>query len=56
MSSVVDLTIIALLASNGVLMAALPITVIGEIFAMAVILGLVLDGAKFVLFQRLAIA
>jgi H+-transporting ATPase len=55
-SSVVDLTIITLLASNGVLMAALPIIIVGGIFAMAIILGLVLDGIKFALFQRLTIA
>jgi H+-transporting ATPase len=55
-SSVVDLTIITLLASNGVMMAALPIVMIGGVAGAAIILALVLDSIKFVLFHRLAIA
>jgi H+-transporting ATPase len=55
-SSLVDLTIIILLASNGVLMTALPIIIVGGVFAMAIVLALVLDCAKFALFQRLTIA
>ncbi len=55
-SSAADLTIITLLATNGVLMTALPIAIIGGVFGMAVILALTLDGVKFLLFQRLAIA
>ena len=56
MSSVVDLTIITLLASNGVMMAALPIVIIGGVAVAAIILALVLDSIKFALFQHLAIA
>jgi H+-transporting ATPase len=55
-SSVADLAIISLLASNGVLMTSLPIAVIGGVFAMAAILAVVLDEAKVVLFQHLEIA
>jgi H+-transporting ATPase len=54
-SSLVDLTIITLLASNGVLMMALPVIIIGGVFGGAVILALVLDSAKFLLFRRLTI-
>jgi len=56
LSSVVDLTIITVLASGGVLMTALPIIIICGVFAMAVILAMALDSVKFALFQRLAIA
>jgi H+-transporting ATPase len=55
-SSVVDLTIITLLASNGVMMATLPIAIIGGVAGAAIILAIVLDSIKFALFQRLAIA
>jgi len=55
-SSLVDLTIIILLASNGVLMTALPIIIVSGAIAMAIALALVLDCVKFVLFQRLTIA
>jgi H+-transporting ATPase len=55
-SSIVDLTIITLLASNGLLMTALPIEIVGGVLAMAIALAMVLDCAKFVLFQRLTIA
>jgi H+-transporting ATPase len=56
LSSVVDLTIITLLASNGVLMTALPVKIVGGILAMAIVLAMVLDCVKCVLFQRLTIA
>jgi H+-transporting ATPase len=55
-SSIVDLTIITLLASNGLLMTALPIEIVGGVLAMAIALAVVLDCAKYVLFQRLTIA
>ncbi len=55
-SSIVDLAIISLLASNGVLMTALPIIIIGGVFGGATVLAFVLDGVKFILFRRLAIA
>jgi H+-transporting ATPase len=55
-SSVVDLTIITLLASNGVMMATLPIAIMGGVAGAAIILAIVLDSIKFALFQRLAIA
>jgi len=55
-SSGVDLTIITLLACNGVMMTVLPVVIVGGVFGMAIILALVLDAAKFALFQRLAIA
>jgi H+-transporting ATPase len=55
-SSVVDLTIIILLASNGVLMTALPIIIVGGVITMAIALAMILDYVKFALFQRLTIA
>ena len=55
-SSIVDLAFITVLATHGVLMTALPISIVASVFAMAIVLMLVLDGVKFVLFQRLKIA
>ncbi|MEI9964838.1 MAG: hypothetical protein WDM92_09090 [Caulobacteraceae bacterium] len=55
-SSVVDLSIITLLALNGVLMTALPAWIIASLFAAAVGLALALDSVKVALFRRLKIA
>jgi H+-transporting ATPase len=55
-SSVIDLTIITLLASNGVMMTALPVVIIGSVAGMAIVLALFLDSVKVALFRRLAIA
>ncbi|MDR3438594.1 HAD-IC family P-type ATPase [Telmatospirillum sp.] len=55
-SSIIDVAIIGLLASNGVLMTALPISILAGVFISAIIFALVLDTAKLILFRRLAIA
>jgi len=55
-SSLIDLTIISTLAIKGILMAALPISVLAVLLLAAIVLAFVLDGVKLVLFKRLAIA
>lgn len=55
-SSIVDLGVIATLASLGILMAPIPFTVIAGIALAAVGLAFVLDFVKVALFRRLAIA
>jgi len=54
-SSVADLAIITLLASKGLLMTALPLHLIAGVLCAAVVLAVVLDSAKIVLFRRLAV-
>ncbi|HMC44743.1 MAG TPA: HAD-IC family P-type ATPase, partial [Caballeronia sp.] len=54
-SSVVDVVIITLLASNGLLMKALPLQIIAGVLCAAVVLAVVLDSAKLLLFRRLAV-
>ena len=55
-SSVADVAIITVLASSGLLMTALPLQLIAGILCAAVVLAVVLDSAKLVLFHRLAVA
>ncbi|MEJ1969148.1 MAG: HAD-IC family P-type ATPase [Rhizomicrobium sp.] len=55
-SSVVDLSIVSLLAANGILMKALPVAILGGLFCAAIVLALILDTAKVALFRRLRIA
>lgn len=55
-SSIVDLGVIAMLASLGILMAPIPVAVIAGIATAAVGLAFLLDFAKVALFRRLAIA
>jgi H+-transporting ATPase len=55
-SSVVDLTIVSTLATNGILMAPLPIAIVASLFAAACILAIVLDFVKVFIFARLRIA
>jgi H+-transporting ATPase len=55
-SSVVDLTLISLLAINGVLMRPLAIAIVAGLLAAAVIFSLLLDLLKVALFRRLKIA
>lgn len=55
-SSVVDLTIISVLAINGVVMTALPIAIVSGLFVAAIIFAFLLDIAKMTLFRRLKIA
>jgi H+-transporting ATPase len=56
LSSAVDLTIISMLAVNGVLMTALPITILLSLGAAAIVFAFVLDAVKVALFHRLDIA
>jgi H+-transporting ATPase len=55
-SSMVDLTIICVLAINGVLMAPIPVGIIAGVFLAAIAFAFVLDAVKFALFRHLAIA
>jgi H+-transporting ATPase len=55
-SSVVDLSLISILAVQGVLMQALAIGVVGGILAAAIAFALLLDIVKITLFRRLNIA
>ena len=56
LSSAFDLSIIALLAVNGVLMTALPLSVVLSLGAAAIVFAFVLDAVKVALFHRLDIA
>jgi H+-transporting ATPase len=55
-SSVVDVSIITLLAVNGVLMRPLPIAIVTGLFAAAFTFAFLLDTVKLALFRRLRIA
>jgi H+-transporting ATPase len=55
-SSAVDLTLISLLAVNGVLMRPLAVAIVAGLLAAAVIFSLLLDLLKVALFRRLRIA
>jgi len=54
-SSVVDLAIVSLLAINGILMAALPASIVAGVFAAAIVLAFLLDAMKVVVFHHLKI-
>ncbi|WP_297838011.1 HAD-IC family P-type ATPase [Pseudomonas sp.] len=55
-SSIADLGIISVLAITGVVMTALPITIMAGLFVATIIFAFVLDTAKVALFRRLKIA
>jgi H+-transporting ATPase len=55
-SSVLDLSLISLLAINGILMRPLPIAIVAGLFAASVAFAFVLDAVKGGLFRRLLIA
>lgn len=55
LSSIADLSIVTILASNGLLMAPLAPQIIGALFLAAVSLAFVLDQVKVWLFARLAV-
>jgi len=55
LSSVIDLAIVWVLASNGILMAALPVTIVGGLFAAAIVFAFLLDTVKVILFDRFQI-
>ncbi|MGI4943239.1 MAG: hypothetical protein ACRYHQ_22210 [Janthinobacterium lividum] len=56
LSSAIDVLIVGTLALNGWLMAPLPPVILGSVFAAAVVLAVVMDGVKVVLFRALRIA
>jgi H+-transporting ATPase len=55
-SSILDITLFSTLATQGILMAPLPPTIVACIFGAAIVLAFVLDMVKVMLFRRLAIA
>ena len=55
-SSVIDLSIVSLLAANGILMTALPIAILAGVFAAAAMFAVALDFVKVMLFTRLRVA
>lgn len=55
-SSAVDLGIITMLASFGILMAALPVAILAGLVVAAIVFAFVLDALKLVLFRRLAMS
>jgi H+-transporting ATPase len=55
-SSLVDLTIVGVFVTRGILMTALPFPLFAGLFAAAVAFAFVLDGVKVALFRRLDIA
>lgn len=54
--SAVDILIVSTLALNGWLMAPLPLAILGGVLAAAIVLAVVMDGVKVVLFRALRIA
>ena len=55
-SSLVDLSLISLLAINGILMGPLPIAIVVGLLVAAIVFAFMLDAVKLALFDRLAIA
>jgi H+-transporting ATPase len=56
LSSIVDLAIVSALALNGILMTALPVTIVVGLLVAAITFAFLLDAVKVVLFDRLHIA
>ena len=55
-SSILDITLFSTLATQGILMAPLPATIIASVFGSAIVLAFILDMVKVMLFRRFAIA
>lgn len=55
-SSVIDLSIIGTLVTRGILMAALPLSVVITTLGAATLFALVLDEVKYLVFGRLKVA
>jgi H+-transporting ATPase len=55
-SSILDITLFSMLATQGILMAPSPATIVGCVFGAAIVLAFCLDAVKVMLFRRLAIA
>jgi H+-transporting ATPase len=56
MSSAVDLLIISTLATRGIAMSPLPVSIVAYEFAAAVVLFLVMGVAKIPVFRRLGLS
>jgi H+-transporting ATPase len=56
LSSIADLLIISWLATYGILMAPLTLSVVAAIFAAAIVFAFILDGVKTLVFRRLKMA
>jgi hypothetical protein len=52
---VVDLSLISLLATRGILMARIPLQLLGTVIAATALFALILDEVKLLVFQRLSI-
>ncbi|MGD0238002.1 MAG: HAD-IC family P-type ATPase [Syntrophorhabdales bacterium] len=55
-SSILDIALFSTLATQGILMAPLPATIVACVFGAAIVLAFCLDTVKVMLFRRLAIA
>jgi H+-transporting ATPase len=55
-SSILDITLFGTLATRGILMAPLPVTIVACVFGAAIVLAFCLDTVKVMLFRHLAIA
>jgi H+-transporting ATPase len=55
-SSIIDLGLWAIFATQGILMAPLSVPIVAGVFGAAILLAFMLDAVKLALFQRLAIA
>jgi H+-transporting ATPase len=55
LSSIIDVTLISVLAANGLLMTAIPFGILAGVFLAAIIFAFVLDAMKSVLFRHLAV-
>jgi H+-transporting ATPase len=55
-SSILDIALFSTLATQGILMAPLPATIVACVFGAAIVLAFFLDTVKVMLFRRLAIA
>jgi H+-transporting ATPase len=56
LSSVTDVSVISILALNGLLMTSIPFGILAGVFLAAIIFAFVLDAMKSVLFRHLAVA
>ena len=54
-SSAIDLMIVVVLAINGILMTALPVSILASLFVSAIVFAFLLDAAKIAVFRRLEI-
>jgi H+-transporting ATPase len=55
-SSILDIALFTTLATQGILMAPLPATIVASLFGAAIVLAFCLDTVKILLFRRFAVA